>query len=51
MNRRIVMWAVIGVLFLAVLYLTFKTGSTSTTGNAVAATKSVASSSGMVGGC
>jgi len=51
MKRRIFMWVVIGILFLAVLYVTFKTGNANAVGNTVAATKSVASSSGMVGGC
>ena len=54
MDRRIVLWIVIGALFLATLFLTFKTGSVDAgsiqaTGSAV---KSLASqSSGMVGGC
>ena len=29
MERRIVMWGIVAVLFLAVLYMTFKTGSAS----------------------
>jgi len=45
------MWIVIGALFLGVLYLTVKTGNVNAASNTVAATKSVASSSGMVGGC
>ncbi len=57
MERKLIMWIVIGILVLAVLYLTFKTGSTS--GNAAviqsaAASQSAAqsaASSGMVGGC
>jgi hypothetical protein len=51
MERRIWMWGVIAILFLAVLYVTFKTGNTSAATETVAATKTIASSSGMVGGC
>ena len=56
MDRRIVMWIVIGVLFIAVLFLIFKAGGGGATGNAIQtagnAVKSAApSSSGMVGGC
>ncbi len=51
MERRIVMWGIIAALFLAVLYMTFKTGNVSAATETVAATKSIASSSGMVGGC
>lgn len=54
MDRRILMWIVIGILFVAVLFLIFKAGG-GATGNAVqsagSAAKSVAPSSGMVGGC
>lgn len=57
MEKRIIMWIVIGALFLAVLYLTFKAGGPSvgvaaniaqSTGSAGSA---AASSGGMVGGC
>ena len=51
MERRIAMWGVIALLFLAVIYLTFKTGNASAATETVATTKSIASSSGMVGGC
>ena len=56
MNKKIVMWIVIGVLVLAVVYLTFKAGNTSSAGAVVqsaGAVKSAAQSaaSGMVGGC
>ena len=55
MEKRIVLWIVIGVLFLATLFLTFKAGSGSSIETAKAtglAVKSVASSgAGMVGGC
>ncbi len=53
MKRRVVLWAVIAVLFFAVLIVMFKTGNT---GNAVAvqsaasAVKSAAAPA-MVGGC
>ncbi len=51
MTRRIWMWVIIAVLFLAVVYVTFNTGSTSAATETVATTKAIASSSGMVGGC
>ena len=54
MERRIVIWAVIGVLFLFALYLTFQLGSgvaTQNIGSATSSAASAASSSGMVGGC
>lgn len=55
MDRRIALWIVIGVLFLATLFLTFKAGSGSGVETAKAtglAVKSAASSgAGMVGGC
>lgn len=54
MNTRMMLWVIIGVLFLAALFLTFKAGVASA-GQAQAAAgaiKSTASSySGMVGGC
>jgi hypothetical protein len=55
MDRRMFLWIVIGVLFVATLFLTFKAGST-TVGTVQApalVAKSVAQSagSGMVGGC
>lgn len=54
MNKRIVLWVVIGLLFAVALFLTFKAGAG--TGNVVqtaSAAQSAASSasSGMVGGC
>ncbi len=54
MERRIVLWIVIGILFLSVLYMTFKAGSSATT--SVQSASTVASSAassygGMVGGC
>ena len=56
MEKRFVLWIVIGVLFLATLFLTFKAGSGGGVETARAATlaaQSAASSagSGMVGGC
>lgn len=52
MNRRIMLWGVVGVMLIVALFLTFQAGAVDTgaaqaTGNAV---KTVASS-GMVGGC
>ena len=50
-KRKKILWIVIGVLFIAVLFLTFKVG---VAGNAVQSTGSAAKSvvsSGMVGGC
>jgi len=54
MDKKVLMWIIIGVLFLAVLFLTFKTNSINTIQSAGAAAQtaaSVASSSQMVGGC
>lgn len=56
MNTRIALWAVIGVLFVATIYLTFKTGDVSAAQSSaqttVVAVKSAATSSNaMVGGC
>ena len=56
MERRIVLWIVIGILFLSVLYMTFKAGSASTSIQSAQAAASSASSAassygGMVGGC
>ncbi|GBE20226.1 MAG TPA: hypothetical protein ENG87_00565 [Candidatus Pacearchaeota archaeon] len=55
MERRIWLWIIIGILFIAVLFLAFKAGAGGATKNVVqtagSAAKSAASSSGMVGGC
>ena len=54
MDRKIAMWIAIAVLFLAVLFLTFKAGGnvTASAESAGTAAKSAASSyGGMVGGC
>ena len=55
MNRRIALWGVIGVLFIAAVFMTFQAGATSgveTIQAAAPAAKSAASSyGGMVGGC
>ena len=56
MERRLLLWIVVGVLFVAVLFLIFKAGAA---GNAGAVAQSVgsaaqsaaSSSSAMVGGC
>ena len=53
MEKRIWLWVVIAVLFVAVLFLTFKVGNIGATGNVVQSAGSVAQSAGsaMVGGC
>jgi hypothetical protein len=55
MNMRITLWIVIGVMFVATLFLTFQAGAAGSTETAQAtgsAVKSAAPSySGMVGGC
>ena len=56
MNKKIIIWIVIGILFLVALYLIFQLGSGGSivTQNVDAVTSSGASassSSGMVGGC
>ena len=54
MNTRVTLWAVIAVLFVIAIFMTFKAGAIGNveTAQAVGSTvKSVASSSGMVGGC
>lgn len=56
MDRKVLMWAVIAVMFVLVLFLTFKAGAPSTNAASVAASTagqaaSSASYGGMVGGC
>ncbi len=55
MDKKIILWIVIGILFLAALYLIFQVGSGSVAAQNVGAVTnpavSSASSSGMVGGC
>jgi hypothetical protein len=58
MERRIMLWISIGVLFVVSLFLTFKAGSIESSLQTVQASSvaaksavSTASSSGMVGGC
>lgn len=53
MDKRIWLWIIIAVLFLAVLFLTFKVGSIDTAENAVqsAGIATQSSYSSMVGGC
>ena len=54
-KRKLIMWVVIGVLFLVALYLVFQTGSgsiaTQNVNSETASAVSSASSSAMVGGC
>ena len=52
MDNRIMLWIVIGVLFVATLFPTFKAGAGSIgTAQALSTAKSTASYGGMVGGC
>lgn len=54
LDKRIIRWAVIALLFLAVLYITFKTGNSNASGAAVqsaASTIKSAAAPTMVGGC
>ncbi len=55
MDKKIIIWIVIGVLFLVALYLIFQVGSGSIAAqninSASSPAVSSASSSGMVGGC
>ncbi len=55
MDKKVIMWVVIGILFLFALYLVFQAGSGSVTTQNIDSTTSSAvssaSSSGMVGGC
>ena len=54
MERRMMLWIAVGVLFLVALYLIFQTGSNfgaESIGSTTNAAANAASSSGMVGGC
>ena len=55
MEKRFVLWIVIGVLFLATLFLTFKAGSgngiETAQASGLVAKSAVSSGAGMVGGC
>ena len=51
MERKILLWIVIGILFVAVLFLIFKVSTGNVVQSAGSAVESVASSGGMVGGC
>ena len=55
MEKKTMLWIVIGVLFVGALFLTFQAGATGNVVAAQGAVKTVAavaqSSSGMVGGC
>ena len=50
-SKNTLMWIVIGLLFLGVLYLSFKTGSTNVASVQTAATTAKSAASQMVGGC
>ena len=51
MDNRIMLWIVIGVLFVATLFLTFKAGAGSIGTAQAVSTAASSSSGGMVGGC
>lgn len=55
MERRIMLWITIGVLFLVALYFVFQAGGSSSVsqniGSTASTATSAASSGGMVGGC
>lgn len=57
MDRKIMMWGIIAILFIATLFLVFKAGTTGnvvaaqSAGSAVKSAATSAASSGMVGGC
>ena len=56
MDKKIIIWIVIGILFLVALYLIFQLGSggsiaTQNIGSTASSGVSASSSSGMVGGC
>mgnify|MGYP001580169930 FL=1 len=51
-NRKILLWIIIGILFIAVLFMTFKSANSSAAQATGQAVKTAASAgSGMVGGC
>lgn len=50
-NKNTLIWIVIGLLFLGVIYLTFKTGNTNAASVQTAATTAKSAASQMVGGC
>ena len=51
-NKRTILWIIIGVLFVIALFLSFKAGAgISSVQAAGSAAQSAASYSGMVGGC
>ncbi len=47
---RVILWVVIGILFIVALFLAFKVGAVNTVGTTLAANAAPASG-GMVGGC
>lgn len=51
MERRTIMWIIIAVLFLAVLFTSFKAGAVGSSVSTISAATQSASSSAMVGGC
>lgn len=52
MDKKTILWIVIGVLVIGLIFLTLSKGNTSIVQSAGSAVKSAsASSSGMVGGC
>ena len=51
MNRNIVLWIIIGILFLLVIYVTFFNGSVSNSALSAGKTTGEVAYSGMVGGC
>lgn len=55
MDRRIVLWVVIAILFVATLYFTFKAGAVSNLdtvrASGLVAKSAAQTGSGMVGGC
>ena len=50
-SKSTLMWIIIGLLFLGVLYLTFKTGGANASSVQTAATTAQSAASQMVGGC
>lgn len=50
-KKKTLLWAVIGILFLAVIYLTFKVNNFSVGSVQSAATSAASAGSAMVGGC
>ena len=51
MDKKIMLWVLIGVLFIFTLFLTFKAGAGSIGTAQAVSTAASSSSGGMVGGC